>query len=55
MPIVFDEIDAVVQPAPEPSEGVPAGASANQDKPDTRRLMKELEHEQRRRARLQAD
>ena len=55
MPIVFDEVDAVVQPNSGTSEAAPEKAAIGADKPDPRQIEAELERARRRRQRLFAD
>jgi hypothetical protein len=55
MPIVFDEVDAVVQPSAEGSAGAAEKPSAGKDKPDPNQIGAELDRARRRRLRLLAD
>jgi hypothetical protein len=55
MPIVFDRVEGVVQPAAEASPAAAEAAGASEEQPDPKALERQLEHIQRRRCRLQAD
>jgi hypothetical protein len=55
MPIVFDQVEGVVQPAAEAAAPVEEADSSAQEQPDPRALERQLEHIKRRLCRLQAD
>jgi hypothetical protein len=55
MPIVFDQVEGVVQPATEASSAVEEADGPAQEQPDPKVLERQLEHIKRRLCRLQAD